>query len=99
MPDESCLAGLSAAVTGGGNGIGRAIALRLARAGARVTIGDRDIAAAEAVAREIGSDAFAVELDISDRDAFARFLDEAEDRHGPLAVMVNNAGIDWIGPF
>jgi NAD(P)-dependent dehydrogenase (short-subunit alcohol dehydrogenase family) len=99
MPDESSLTGLSAAVTGGGNGIGRAIALRLARAGARVTIGDKDIAAAEAVAREIGSGAFAFELDISDRDAFARFLDEAEDRHGPLAVMVNNAGIDWIGPF
>jgi short-subunit dehydrogenase len=86
-------------VTGGGDGIGRAIALRLAAAGARVAIGDRDVAAAEAVAREIGADAFAFELDISDRDAFAAFLDAAEERHGPLAVMVNNAGVDWIGPF
>lgn len=86
-------------MTGGGNGIGRATAIRLAAAGARVAIGDRDMAAAEAVAGEIGSHAFAYSLDISDRDAFAAFLDAAEERHGPLAVMVNNAGIDWIGPF
>ena len=99
MPSERSLAGLSAAVTGGGNGIGRAIALHLARAGARVAIGDRDTAAAETVAAEIGSDAFALSLDISDRDAFAAFLDAAEERHGPLAIMVNNAGVDWIGPF
>jgi short-subunit dehydrogenase len=99
MSGERFLTGSSTAVTGGGNGIGRAIALRLAAAGARVAIGDRDVPAAEAVAREIGSDAFAFELDISARDAFAAFLDAAEERHGPLDVLVNNAGIDWIGPF
>jgi short-subunit dehydrogenase len=96
VPD---LAGASAAVTGGGHGIGRAIAVRLAGAGARVAVGDRDLPAAEEVAREIGDGAFAVELDIADRDSFAAFLDAAEERHGPLDVMVNNAGIDWIGPF
>ena len=96
MPD---LAGASAAVTGGGHGIGRAIAVRLAGAGARVAVGDRDLPAAEEVAREIGDGAFAVELDIADRDSFAAFLDAAEERHGPLDLMVNNAGIDWIGPF
>jgi NAD(P)-dependent dehydrogenase (short-subunit alcohol dehydrogenase family) len=86
-------------VTGGGNGIGRATALHLARAGARVAVGDLDLAAAEEVAREIGDHAFAVELDISDPQSFARFLDAAEERHGALAVMVNNAGVDWVGPF
>jgi short-subunit dehydrogenase len=86
-------------VTGGGNGIGRAIALRLAGAGARVAVGDRDVGAAEEVARSIGDSAFALSLDISDRSAFAAFLDAAEERHGPLAIMVNNAGVDWIGPF
>jgi NAD(P)-dependent dehydrogenase (short-subunit alcohol dehydrogenase family) len=96
VPD---LAGASTAVTGGGHGIGRAIALRLAGAGARVAIGDVDLAAAEDVAGEIGDGAFAMSLDIADRDNFAAFLDAAEERHGPLAVMVNNAGIDWIGPF
>jgi short-subunit dehydrogenase len=93
------LAGASVAVTGGGHGIGRAIALRLARAGARVAIGDIDLAGAEEVAHEIGDGAFAVALDIADRDSFAAFLDAAEERHGPLDVMVNNAGIDWVGPF
>jgi short-subunit dehydrogenase len=73
--------------------------VHLARAGARVAIGDVDLPAAEEVASEIGDGAFAFELDISDRDRFAAFLDAAEQRHGPLDVMVNNAGIDWIGPF
>jgi short-subunit dehydrogenase len=99
MPDERFLAGASAAVTGAGNGIGRAIALHLAAAGARVAVGDVDLAAAEEVAREIGEGAFAVKLDIADRAGFSAFLDAAEQRHGPLTVMVNNAGIDWIGPF
>jgi NAD(P)-dependent dehydrogenase (short-subunit alcohol dehydrogenase family) len=97
---ERFLDGTPAAVTGGGAGIGRAIAIRLAKAGAKVAVGDVDAEAAERVASEIGDDkAFGAKLDISDRDSFARFLDEAEERHGPLAVMVNNAGIDWIGPF
>jgi NAD(P)-dependent dehydrogenase (short-subunit alcohol dehydrogenase family) len=99
MPDERFLEGASAAVTGGGNGIGRAIALRLAAAGARVAVGDLDADAAESVAREIGDGAFGAALDISDSDGFAAFLDAAEERNGPLAIMVNNAGIDWIGPF
>jgi NAD(P)-dependent dehydrogenase (short-subunit alcohol dehydrogenase family) len=99
MPSERFLEGASAAVTGGGNGIGRAIAIQLAAAGARVAVGDVDVEAAEAVAREIGDAAFGAPLDISDPDRFAAFLDAAESRHGPLAIMVNNAGIDWIGPF
>lgn len=98
MPGERFPTGTCVAVTGGGRGIGRAIAIRLAGAGARVVIGDVDLNAAEVVAREIGPDASALELDVADRDQFAAFLDETE-RHGPLAVMVNNAGVDWIGPF
>jgi NAD(P)-dependent dehydrogenase (short-subunit alcohol dehydrogenase family) len=93
------LAGASAAVTGGGHGIGRAVALALARAGARVAIGDVDEDAAARVAAEIGDDAFGMRLDIADRESFNAFLDSAEERHGPLDVVVNNAGIDWIGPF
>jgi short-subunit dehydrogenase len=91
--------GASAAVTGGGHGIGRATALHLAGAGARVAVGDVDVTSAEEVAREIGDHAFAAALDVADPQQFAAFLDAAEQRHGPLAVMVNNAGIDWVGPF
>ena len=100
-PQESAqfLASASVAVTGGGRGIGRAIGKALAGAGARVAIGDLDQAAAEAVAAEIGEDAFGFPLDVADRESFAAFLDAAETRHGPLRVMVNNAGVDWISPF
>jgi NAD(P)-dependent dehydrogenase (short-subunit alcohol dehydrogenase family) len=93
------LSGLSVAITGGGNGIGRAIAERFARAGARVAIGDVDAEAAEAVAASLGDHALGLALDVADPDAYAAFLAAAEERHGELDVLVNNAGIDWIGPF
>ena len=92
-------AGMNVAVTGGANGIGRAVAEHFARAGARVVIGDIDGAAAQAAAESLGSNALGLQLDVTDREAFARFIDTAEERHGALDVMVNNAGIDWIGPF
>jgi short-subunit dehydrogenase len=99
VSDEPFLAGASAVVTGGGSGIGRSIALHLGRAGARVAIGDVNVAAAEAVAEEIAGDTLALALDVADREGFAAFLDMAEQRFGPLRVMVNNAGVDWVGPF
>jgi NAD(P)-dependent dehydrogenase (short-subunit alcohol dehydrogenase family) len=93
------LAGASAAVTGGANGIGLAIATQLARAGARVAIGDIDAEAAEAAASSIGGDVVGLALDVSDEESFTRFLETAEKSHGPLDLLVNNAGVDWMGPF
>jgi NAD(P)-dependent dehydrogenase (short-subunit alcohol dehydrogenase family) len=87
------------AVTGGAHGIGRAIAHHFARAGAAVSIGDLDGDAAQKLASEVGGGAIGIALDVADRDAFAVFLDAAEQSHGPLGVMVNNAGVDWVGPF
>jgi NAD(P)-dependent dehydrogenase (short-subunit alcohol dehydrogenase family) len=87
------------AVTGGAQGIGRAIAEHFARAGARVAIGDLDEKAAQAAASEIGAGAIGLALDVRSPDGFAAFLNAAEERHGPIAVMVNNAGVDWLGPF
>ncbi|MGV9818916.1 SDR family NAD(P)-dependent oxidoreductase [Nocardia xishanensis] len=93
------LNGASVAVTGGAGGIGRAIAAHFVSAGARVTIGDLDREAAQRVADELGSSAVGVALDVSDEASFAAFLDSAEAASGPLDVLINNAGVDWMGQF
>ncbi|KXO90077.1 short-chain dehydrogenase [Tsukamurella pulmonis] len=93
--------GRSIAVTGGGAGIGAATCRLLAARGHRVWIGDRDEAAAHAVAeriRAVGGRAVAVPLDVTDEASFAAFLDAAE-ADGPLDALVNNAGVMWVGPF
>jgi len=87
------------AVTGGARGIGRATATALARAGARVAIGDLDADLAARAAAELGGDAVGMGLDVGDPASFAAFLAEAERRLGPLDVLVNNAGIMHVGPF
>ena len=71
----------------------------LIRRGARVAIGDLDLALAEQTAAELGGNAVAFELDVTDRESFARFLDAAEKELGPIDVLINNAGIMPIGPF
>ena len=91
------LQGTVACVTGGGRGIGKATAMALAKAGARVFIGDIDVEAAQAVEDSLPG-ATAVHLDVSDPDSFARFLQQA-DEAGPLGVLVNNAGIQRTGEF
>jgi NAD(P)-dependent dehydrogenase (short-subunit alcohol dehydrogenase family) len=85
------LTGKVVAITGGGRGIGRATALALAREGARVAVGDLDSEAAEQVGQETGGIGLA--LDVTDHAGFTAFLDEVEQRLGPLDVLVNNAGI------
>ena len=92
------LHGVPVAVTGGAHGIGRASPSTSRAPGARVAIGDIDTEAAQSLQPTIGGGAIGMALDVTDRDAFAAFLDAAEESHGPLDVMVNNAGIDWIGP-
>lgn len=85
-------AGRLAFVSGAASGIGRAIAFELGRRGMSVAVADIDVAGAERVAAEVG-DASAVLLDVRDPANWTDALDAAEDRHGPLAVMVSNAGI------
>ena len=91
------LQGKVAAVTGGARGIGRATAQALARAGARVAIGDLDGELAARTGAEVG--ALGLQVDVTDRESFAAFLDEVEATLGPLDVLVNNAGILHLGPF
>jgi NAD(P)-dependent dehydrogenase (short-subunit alcohol dehydrogenase family) len=93
------ISGASVAVTGGAHGIGAAIAREFAHHGGRVAVGDLDEAGAQALARELSGPAFGAALDVSSRESFSAFLDRAEETHGPLTIMVNNAGVDWVGPF
>ncbi|MGH2600826.1 MAG: SDR family oxidoreductase [Dehalococcoidia bacterium] len=81
------------AITGGARGIGAAIAVAMHRAGARVAIGDLDLDLATQTAAGIGEDVLALRLDVTDHAGFTGFLDEVEQRLGPLGVLVNNAGI------
>jgi NAD(P)-dependent dehydrogenase (short-subunit alcohol dehydrogenase family) len=93
------LSGKVAVVTGGGRGIGRALAVALAREGARVAIGDVDREGAERTAAELGGDAAGLHLDVTDLPGFTAFLDEVERTLGPIDVLVNNAGIMPVTPL
>lgn len=87
------LTGKVALITGGARGIGRATAARFVEEGARVAVADRDRAAAEATARELGPSAFAVELDVSDRQSVTRTVDAVLAQAERIDVLINNAGI------
>ncbi len=89
-------------VTGGANGIGAAIARRLAEEGCAVGIVDLDAAAGEKVVGEVaanGGRASLLTVDISDYDAVARAVASFESSSGPLAFLVNNAGWDRAANF
>ena len=93
------VSGKVVAITGGARGIGKATATALVRKGARVAIGDLDLALAEQTATELGGGVVAFELDVTDRNSFEGYLDAAEKELGPIDVLVNNAGIMPVGVF
>lgn len=93
------LTGRVVAVTGGGAGIGRAIAEQLAAAGARVAIGDRDGLGARRVAAGIAGTVEGFDLDVTETASFTTFLDAVQAKWGPIDVLVNNAGVMWVGKF
>ncbi len=83
--------GHAALVTGGGSGLGEAVARELARQGAKVAVLDVNAANAERVAAEIGGKAFVA--DITDSASLTRALDGAEAAHGTARIVMNIAGI------
>ncbi|MBT6588286.1 MAG: SDR family NAD(P)-dependent oxidoreductase, partial [Rhodospirillaceae bacterium] len=87
------VAGKIAIVTGGGTGIGRAAATRLAEEGAIVTIAEFDAANGQAVAEELGGDAAFVEHDVREEASWQNLMKSVADRHGRPDILVNNAGI------
>ena len=84
-----------ALVTGSGSGIGRAVAVRFAREGARVIVNDMDGLAAERTVEEIealGGQAFPLEANISKREEVCEMVAKGVDRFGTIDILVNNAG-------
>lgn len=91
------------AITGAARGIGLATAEAFLRAGAKVAIGDLDVALAEKAAFKLGGKTsgtvIGLPLNVTDPGSFESFLSETEKRLGPLDVLVNNAGIMPTGLF
>ncbi|MCY3557746.1 MAG: glucose 1-dehydrogenase [Chloroflexi bacterium] len=90
------LAGKNAVVTGAGRGIGRAIALRLAEAGANVAAADIDAENAMHTSEEVralGSEGLSIHADVGDLGEIDRMVEEARDALGRIDIMVNNAGV------
>jgi len=85
------LDGRVAVITGGGSGIGKATALRLADEGARVVVVDLETDAADAVAKEVGG--LSVTADVTDEDAVRSMYAFAQDAYGSIDIAFNNAGI------
>ena len=92
--------GRVALVTGGGAGIGGAVATRLSREGARLIIWDIDEARLAAISGTLGSHALVQKVDVTDEGAIERAMAEAISTFGRLDILVNAAGIVGpVGPF
>lgn len=96
------LKGKVAIVTGAAQGIGRAIATRLAVEGAKVAIADINEEVAQQTAAEIkaaGNEACAVKLDVTSLESAMAAVERVERELGPVDILVNNAGWDKLEPF
>ena len=93
------LSGKSALITGSARGIGRAFAEAYVREGATVAIADIDLARAEKTAAEIGPQAYAIALDVTDQASIEAAVAAVEARTGGLDILINNAALFDLAPI
>jgi rhamnulose-1-phosphate aldolase/alcohol dehydrogenase len=94
---EKPLARQIAVVTGGGSGIGAATARAFAKQGAEIAVLDRDLAAAEKIAKQIGGTALALACDVTNAEDVRRAFGKVAERFGGVDIVVSNAGAAWQG--
>lgn len=93
------LRGKVSLVTGATGGLGKALARALVREGMKVAMADLDQARLDRVAAEIGGETLPLQLDVTDLAAYASYIEEVEERIGPLYALCNVAGVMPGGPF
>jgi len=101
MSSAKSLEGKIAVITGASRGIGLAIAQRLGRMGAKLSICARDPEKLEAAAKQLRAVApgvFAAPVDVTRDEQIASFVQYTRKNLGPIDILVNNAGIGWFGP-
>lgn len=93
------LQGKSALITGSARGIGRAFAEAYIREGATVAIADINIERAEATARELGAQAYAVKMDVTDQASIDVAIAAVDARTGGIDILINNAALFDLAPI
>lgn len=91
------LAGKIAIVTGAAQGFGKGIAEEMYAAGAIVGIADMNLPGAEAVAKELGENAFAIEVNVTSEESVAKMVQTTVEKYGGLDILVSNAGVAKAG--
>nr|WP_249315634.1 SDR family oxidoreductase [Bacillus sp. FJAT-49711] len=95
------LAGKTAIVTGGGKGLGAEMASALAKAGANVVVGSRDLEACQIVADQLkkcGVGSLAFKCDVTNQEEIENVVRETSREFGNIDILINNSGTSWIGP-